>query len=82
MTSDGPTLEEVENLFRQAGSLKNQYPEELIVPDNFIPKDQFRAICDIYRITVREVPAESLGLIVDEIKDSFEDYLERNNPKN
>ncbi len=72
---DGPELPDIEGLFQQAGSLKNQYPIELIVPDNFIPKKQFKAICDIKGIGFREVPEGDLSLIIDDIKQSFEEFF-------
>ncbi len=70
---DGPEISEIEELFNRAAVLNNQYPAELIVPDDFIPKKQFKAICDKYKISFREVPKANLSLIVDEIKDLFQD---------
>jgi hypothetical protein len=70
---DGPALSDIEELFRKAASHKNQYPDELIVPDDFLPKKQFKTICDNLDISFREVPKADLGLIVDEIKDLFQD---------
>lgn len=70
---DGPALPDIEELFSKAAAHKNQFPTELIVPDDFIPKKQFKAICDKYKTSFREVPKADLGLIVDEIKNLFQD---------
>lgn len=69
---DGPEISEIEELFNKAAALKNTYPGELIVPDDFAPKKQFKAICDKYKIPFREVPKADLSMIVDEIKDLFQ----------
>ncbi len=45
----------------------------MIVPDDFIFKKQFKAIFDTFNISFREVPKADLSLIVDKVKDLFQD---------
>ncbi|MFP4213227.1 MAG: hypothetical protein ACLFRL_03870 [Desulfohalobiaceae bacterium] len=69
---EGPDLSAVEDLFQEAASHKKQFPHELIIPEDFVPREQFKTICDSYGIRVREVPEGELSLILGEIKESFE----------
>lgn len=74
----GPDVEEIEQLFRKAWNTKKQFPVELYVEEIFTPKKQFKKVCKKFNIDFKVLPVNSLSLIVDEIKESFENFLDNN----
>ncbi len=73
---EGPDIDEIDKLFNNAWSSKCQFPIEFYVEEDFSPKEEFKTVCQNYDITFNVLPKNSLSLIVDEIKESFEEHFD------
>ncbi len=74
---EGPDINEIDKMFNNAYSTKGQFPIEFYVEDDFSPKKEFKEICHKYDIVFKVFPKNSLSLIVDEIKESFEEHFDK-----
>jgi len=73
---EGPDINEIDKLFNDAWSTKSQFPTEFYVEEDFFPKEEFKEICQKYDIDFKVFPHQSLSLIVDDIKKSFEEHFD------
>ena len=73
---EGPDIDEIDKMFNEAWSTKGQFPIEFYVEEDFSPKEEFKSVCKKYDIAFQVFPKNSLSLIVDEIKERFEEHFD------
>ncbi len=74
---EGPDINEIDKMFTDACSKKRQYPIEFYVEEDFFPKEEFKTVCQKYDISFKVFPKNSLCLIVDDIKETFEEHFDK-----
>lgn len=71
VVDEAPMEKDVEVLFRQAWSAKNQWAEKLIVPENSIAENVFRRQAEQNGLSVETVPLSDLEPIVGPLGELF-----------
>lgn len=74
---EGPDINDIDKMFNDAWSSKCQFPIEFYVEEDFFPKEEFKTVCQKYNITFKVFPKNSLSLVVNEIKESFEEHFNK-----
>ena len=71
VVDEAPHEKDVETLFRKAWGAKSQWPEKLIVPENFLAENVFRMQADKNALSFETVPLSDLSPIVGPLKELF-----------
>ncbi len=72
VVDEAPQETDVDALFRKAWGAKSQWPEKLIVPEDFLADKVFRMQAQKHGISVNTVSLSDLSPIVGPLKELFE----------
>ena len=72
VVDEAPQERDVEALFKKAWEAKSQWPEKLLVPENFLAENVFRMQAEKNGLSFDTVPLSDLSPIVGPLKELFE----------
>ena len=72
-----PQEEDVKKIFKDAWGVKRQWPKKLIMPENSVAEDVFKAQAKNKGIKFIAVPLLDLSPIVEPLKQSFASFLHK-----